>query len=245
MSQQPCNETVRTYREMQDRSEASQPGQMPLAACALTVDAKGGLARVVLVQRFVNSHAEPLSVTYKLPLPEDAAVSDFGFTVGTRRVQGIVQRKADARETYERALASGRSAALLEQERASLFVQEIGNVPPGESLEVRITLDQPLVWIADAANEGTWNGASRSPQHRAISAATRVQRARISRVTPPPHAHRWPWSFATQFPPAPSRRPIRSPSRRRQVRTKWRWAAAIAPRSTATSWCAGRWPRPP
>ena len=125
------------------------PGMLPLSSCALTVSARGGLGRVVLTQRFRNEQREPLAVTYKLPLPEDAAVSDFSFTVGETRVQGVVQKKSDARETYERALAEGRSAALLEQERTSLFVQEIGNVPPGQTLEVQITLDQPLTWLGE------------------------------------------------------------------------------------------------
>ncbi|RYG84109.1 VWA domain-containing protein, partial [bacterium] len=64
--------------------------------------------------------------------------------------------KADARETYERALAEGRSGALLEQERASLFTQEIGNIPPGEHVEIHVTIDQPLLWIADASTQGSW-----------------------------------------------------------------------------------------
>lgn len=201
MSQESWTETVKTFREMQDRPDDAppaggrtqvEPGRLPLESCALTVDAKGGMARVILTQRFVNPHAEPLSVTYKLPLPEDGAVSDFGFTVADRRVQGVVQRTSDARETYERALASGRSAALLEQERASLFVQEIGNVPPGQALEVRITIDQPLAWLSDASHEGTWEwrfplaaaprylGGDSGPDSPHFSAGTTTARASLA-----------------------------------------------------------------
>lgn len=149
----------RGYRDMQPRTEgegATPSGQLPLVSCSMSVDAKGGLARVVLVQRFENPHAEPLSMHYKLPLPQDAAVSDFGFTIGTKVVQGVVQKKAEARATYERALADGRTGALLEQESSSLFSQELGNVPGGESVEVRVVLDQPLLWIADANAQGSW-----------------------------------------------------------------------------------------
>lgn len=146
-----------SYRHMQPRHDSEPAAKtLPLGDCSLTVDAKGGLARVTLVQRFRNPHAEPLAVSYKLPLPEDAAVSDFGFTVGDTVVRGVVQKRAEARETYERALADGRSGALLEQERASLFSQEIGNIPAGAELEVRVVLDQPLVWIADASDQGSW-----------------------------------------------------------------------------------------
>ena len=50
---------------------------LPLVAARLETRAGGGLARVLLEQRFHNPHDEPLRVTYQLPLPADAAVSGF------------------------------------------------------------------------------------------------------------------------------------------------------------------------
>lgn len=125
---------------------------LPLVAAELRVDAKGGLARVVFVQRFRNPHTEPLSVTYKLPLPADAAVSGFVFRIGERTIRGRVEGRSEAREQYERAIVEGRSAALLEEDRSSLFTQEIGNIPPGETVLAEIELDQPLAWLS----EGSW-----------------------------------------------------------------------------------------
>ncbi|MBL9026472.1 MAG: VWA domain-containing protein [Myxococcales bacterium] len=125
---------------------------LPLEASELRVDAKGGLARVVFTQRFRNPYQEPLSVTYKLPLPADAAVSGFVFRIGERTIRGRVEGRSEAREQYEQAILEGRSAALLEEERSSLFTQEIGNIPPGEAVLAEIEIDQPLAWLA----EGSW-----------------------------------------------------------------------------------------
>ena len=125
---------------------------LPLESAALRVEARGGIARVVLEQRFKNHHPDPLAVTYVLPLPADAAVSGFAFTVGDRRIEGEVDRKRAARERFEQAIAQGKTAALLEQERSSLFTQELGNVPPGAEVICEITIDQPLRWI----HEGSW-----------------------------------------------------------------------------------------
>lgn len=130
----------------------TQGKTLPLSGCALTVTARGGLARVVLEQRFENPHDEALSLTYSLPLPADAAVSGFSFQVGDELITGEIERRAAARERFERALVSGHSAALLEQERSSLFTQEIGNVPPRATVIARVELDQPLVFRA----EGAW-----------------------------------------------------------------------------------------
>src|SRR5262245_50025477 len=100
------------------------PALMPLVATKLRARASGGLARVVLEQRFVNPHERPLSVTYAFPVPADAAVSGFSFLVGGRRVVGTVTRRASARERFEEAICEGCLAAVLEQERSSLFRQE-------------------------------------------------------------------------------------------------------------------------
>jgi Ca-activated chloride channel family protein len=133
-------------------SPSETPGALPLVDAHVAVAAHGGLARVELTQRFRNTHAEPLSVTYKLPLPADAAVAGFRFEIAGRVVHGQVDKRHVAKERFEEALAQGRTAGLLEEERTSLFTQRIGNVPPGVDVVVHVLLDQPLRFLS----EGQW-----------------------------------------------------------------------------------------
>lgn len=130
---------------------------LPLRDARLSGRVRAGLGRIVLEQTFENPYAEPLRVTYQLPLPEDGAVSGFSFRIGDREIVGEVDRKDRARERFEQAIAQGRSAAHLEQERGSLFTQEVGNIPPGTTVVVKIEVDQRLVWIPDAGRgAGGW-----------------------------------------------------------------------------------------
>jgi Ca-activated chloride channel family protein len=122
---------------------------LPLTAASLTADAKAGVVQVKLSQTFHNPHAEPLRVTYSLPLPADGAVSGFAFTIGDQRIVGQVDTKQQARARFEDAVLSGRTAAILDQERTSLFTQEVGNVPPRLSVVCEVTIDQKLAWLAD------------------------------------------------------------------------------------------------
>lgn len=125
---------------------------LPLLASTLRAEAQGGIARLVLEQEFANPYAEPLHVTYRMPLPADGAVSGYAFEIAERVIKGVVDRKAAARERFEQAIASGRTAALLEQERADIFTQQLGNILPGERITARITVDARLAWLP----EGEW-----------------------------------------------------------------------------------------
>lgn len=125
---------------------------LALVAARLVGEATGGLARLVLEQRFENAYDENLRVTYRMPLPADGAISGYEFVIGERTIKGAIDKKTQARERFERAVASGHTAALLEQERADIFTQQIGNIPPREAIVARITIDQRLVWLP----EGEW-----------------------------------------------------------------------------------------
>jgi len=119
---------------------------LPLRGVQLTTDAAGGIASVRVEQTFINSHAVPLHATYQLPLPADGAVVDFSFRIGDRRISGRIHKKADARAKFEDAILQGKTAALLEQDRSSLFTQEIGNIPAGATVVAEISVEQPLAW---------------------------------------------------------------------------------------------------
>ena len=125
---------------------------LPLVASTLTAEAQGGIARLVLEQAYLNSYDETLRVTYRMPLPAEGAVSGYEFEIAGRVIRGVVDKKHAARERFERAIASGQTAALLEQERSDIFTQQIGNIPAGETIIARIVIDQRLVWLA----EGEW-----------------------------------------------------------------------------------------
>lgn len=125
---------------------------LPLRGATLKAEAAGGIARVVLEQTFENVYDDTLAVIYKMPLPADGAVSGYTFEIGGRIVKGFVEPKAKARATFEAAIAEGRTAALLEQQKSDIFTQEIGNIPGKAAIIARITVDQRLAWLP----EGEW-----------------------------------------------------------------------------------------
>jgi Ca-activated chloride channel family protein len=115
----------------------------PLGACPLQhtdvhADIAGFVTRVTVTQIFQNSAAKPIEAVYTFPLPEEAAVDDMTIQVGTRTVRGLIKPREEAQKIYQKAIRSGRTAALLDQERPNIFTHTVGNIPPGE--EVRVTI---------------------------------------------------------------------------------------------------------
>ena len=118
--------------------EAKTTIEFPLAHTSVLAEVTGTLARVEVTQLYQNPTAQRLEAIYAFPLPANAAVTDMMFRIGRRVVVSEVQRRTQARATYERAKAEGHTAALTEEERPNLFTQSVANIPPGESVEVVI-----------------------------------------------------------------------------------------------------------
>ena len=99
---------------------------LALRGATLRADARGGIARVVLEQRFANTFAEPLAVTYLMPLPSDGAVSGYAFTIGdgasSARSTGARRRASASRRRSRpgaRRRSSSRSARACSRRRSA------------------------------------------------------------------------------------------------------------------------------
>jgi Ca-activated chloride channel family protein len=129
----------------------------PLRETSLRTRAAGGIAATTLIQVYDNPHREPLEVLYTMPLPADGAVIGYTIELGERRIVGEIEKRKTAREKYLRALEEGRTAGLLEQERADTFTQTLGNLPPGETARIEIEVLQPLQFRAGIpGTPGEW-----------------------------------------------------------------------------------------
>ncbi len=122
----------------------TERGLLPMTAMDVDARVAGVMASIDVAQTFVNTTATPIEATYIFPLPDRAAVTRFRMNVGGRVIEGVVQERGWAREQYEEAIAQGHRAAITEEERPGVFTLRVGNLMPGESATVRLTLVGPL-----------------------------------------------------------------------------------------------------
>ncbi|HEX7873500.1 MAG TPA: marine proteobacterial sortase target protein [Sphingobium sp.] len=110
----------------------------------MDVTVSGQIARVRVTQAFRNTSAKWMEASYLYPLPEDGAVDSLKMVVGNRVIVGHIKRRAEAREIYEKARASGQKAGLVEAERPNMFRNSVANVGPGETVLIAIDYQAPV-----------------------------------------------------------------------------------------------------
>lgn len=110
----------------------------PLKHTEVEAEISGFVSRVKVIQTFENPFKETIEAVYVFPLPEDAAVFDMTMKIGDRTIKGVIKKREEARQIYEQAIAAGKTASLLEQERPNIFTQTVGNILPGDTILIEI-----------------------------------------------------------------------------------------------------------
>jgi hypothetical protein len=122
---------------------------VPLVATSFSVRVAGGLALVVAERTFRNAEEASIEATMTFPVPVHATLLGLRATIGDRTVVGSAQRRQKARDTYETALDSGKTAVLHEEVLRGVHMVSVGHVPPGSEIKVIATWGMPM-----AADDG-------------------------------------------------------------------------------------------
>ncbi|HEY9808642.1 MAG TPA: VIT domain-containing protein [Halomicronema sp.] len=126
---------------------ANQKGQQksfPLLRTDVKTKISGNVSRVEVKQSFANPYKTPLEAVYTFPLPDEAAVDDMEIRIGDRVIKGVIKKREEAKQIFEKAKQEGKTAGLLEQERDNIFTQSLANIKPGEKIEVVIRYTDSL-----------------------------------------------------------------------------------------------------
>jgi Ca-activated chloride channel family protein len=119
-------------------SLASDFGNLPLKQLGYHSHVVGLSVRTTIRQTFYNPFDEVIEATYIFPIEGEQAVVDCEMWVAGRVIRASLKERGEARRDYTRAIQSGYRAALLEENRPETFSMKVGNIPPGEAIQVRI-----------------------------------------------------------------------------------------------------------
>lgn len=178
-------------------------GPLPLQAVSVRTVIDGLIATTHYTQRFVNPTNGHVEVTYVFPLPPRAAVTELVATLGTRRIEGIIKERQAARQDYATALAQSQRAALVETDRPDVFSSRIGNLAPGETAIIELTVTGPLAvedseatfrfpllvaprYVTGTPLDAEPSGSGLAPDTDAVPDASRLNPPRLTESPPTP-----------------------------------------------------------
>jgi Ca-activated chloride channel family protein len=168
---------------------------VPLEGVRITMKLRGLAAEMTVNQRFVNHEESPIEATYLFPLPEDASVCGFTVRTGERTIEGTVEERDKAFEIYDDAMAEGDGAFLLDQERPNVFHLSVGNVLPGQVVDVQIRLVSQVRYDSNFVR--LMIPTTISPRYTPGD-LPEEQRREIERITPP-YAFDVPYGFSLEI----------------------------------------------
>lgn len=116
----------------------SQYGNLPLRQLNYHAAMLGLAVRTTILQTYYNPFDEAIEATYIFPLEYGQAVIACEMRIGERVVQAELKERAEARREYAQAIRQGHRAALLEENRPETFSMCVGNIPPGEAIQICI-----------------------------------------------------------------------------------------------------------
>ena len=119
----------------------------PTLKTDINVDVQGLITTTTVKQYFINPTNTFTEAIYLFPLPEKSAVDQLRMKIGDRYINGIIQEKEEAEETYEKAKKQGRKSSIISSSRANIFKTKIANIAPGEMIIVEIRYQEKLMLL--------------------------------------------------------------------------------------------------
>jgi Ca-activated chloride channel family protein len=160
----------------------AKDGAVPLEGVRVDATLRGTCLDVLVTQRYRNTERVPVEAVYVFPMEEGAAVCGFAARAGDSIVRGQVEEREKAFATYDDAMIAGHGAFLLDQERPDVFTASVGNLRPGEAVELQIR------YVSMARREGDAIRVSIpttvSPRYVPAASAPEIGQPDGERVTP-------------------------------------------------------------
>ena len=124
--------------------EAGRAGAPVLRSVQAEGSVSGLLFELTVEHHYVNASSDNVEAVYTFPVPWRAVLLGVELILGDRVLRGTVAARADGERRYERALADGDSAVMVERAADGMYTVSVGNLLPGEQAVVRFRYAQLL-----------------------------------------------------------------------------------------------------
>jgi Ca-activated chloride channel homolog len=118
---------------------------LPLKSNSAHVTIAGVIADVTIDQVYMNEGTRSIEAKYVFPASTRAAVYYLHMRIGNRLLIADVVEREEAQVMYDSALANGNTVTLLEQMTPNVFQMNVGNILPGDTIEIELRYTELLI----------------------------------------------------------------------------------------------------
>ncbi len=118
--------------------------QTALTGVKLKGKIEGMMMHMQMQQSYCNHMAQAIETVYAFPLPAHAVLTQVEANINGEHHQAQAQEQNQACERYEKNIAHGHSPILVESTGEDCYVMRIGNLLPGEQIDMRCHYTQAL-----------------------------------------------------------------------------------------------------
>lgn len=111
---------------------------LPLKATDVVTNINGVIAETYVTQTYANEGTRPINASYVFPASTRVSVHGMKMVIGDKVVTAQIREKETAKEEFEQAKSEGKSASLLEQQRANVFTMSVANIMPGDVIRIEL-----------------------------------------------------------------------------------------------------------
>ena len=141
---------------IKDAQDTENVMVLPLQEVKVDIKIMDSIAKTMVNQVFCNpdtsAQAGAIEVQYKFPRIKDAIVTRMVFTLDDRTIETLVEEKEKAEQKYDDAIAAGNMAIKMNEseDHQKFYEIDIGNIKPGQKVQVEIHLVAPLAVVGGA-----------------------------------------------------------------------------------------------
>ncbi len=120
------------------QGEDSSVDQFPLKETKVSTSINGTIAETYVTQTYANEGQQAINASYVFPASTKVAVHGMKMEIGDQVITAKIKEKEEAKEEFEEAKSEGKSASLLEQQRANVFTMDVANIMPGDTIRIEL-----------------------------------------------------------------------------------------------------------
>lgn len=109
-----------------------------LSTIKITGEIIEGMSDIQYLCSFTNNFDHPINPIHYISFDQNATVTDLKMKIGDRMLESVVSEKKIAENAFDTAVSSGISASIFKQLSDTEYKLTVGNVIPGETVEIII-----------------------------------------------------------------------------------------------------------